>query len=87
MSAAGFIAISTSGWSPAVSIARRAEIDLEGGDAERRALRRADFGGEIGEGRKVVAGERGRQGELAAGQLHAVAAVAGEADDHRFLGG
>ena len=63
----------------------RAEIDLEGGDAEGRALRRADLGREIGEGREVVAGERGRQGELAAGQLHAVAAVAGEADDDRFL--
>ena len=61
-----------------------AEIDLEGGDAERRALRRADFRREIGEGREVVAGERGRQRELAAGQLHAVAAVAGEADDDGF---
>ena len=39
----------------------RAEIDLEGGDAEGRALRRADFGREIGESREVVAGERGRQ--------------------------
>jgi hypothetical protein len=48
-------------------------------------LRRADLGGEIGEGRKVVAGERGRQSELAAGQLHAVAGIAGETDDHRFL--
>ena len=62
----------------------RAEIDLEGGDAERRALRRADLGREIGEGREIVAGQRGRQGELAAGQLHAVAGVAGEADDDRF---
>ena len=62
----------------------RAEIDLEGGDAEGRALRRADFGREIGEGGEVVAGERGRQGELPAGQLHAVAAVAGKADDDRF---
>ena len=62
----------------------RAEIDLEGGDAEGRALRRADFGREIGEGGEVVAGQRGRQGELPAGQLHAVAAVAGKADDDRF---
>ena len=61
-----------------------AEVDLEGGDAERRALRRADFGREIGESREVVAGQRGRQRELPAGQLHAVAAVAGEADDDRF---
>ena len=62
----------------------RAEIDLEGGDAEGRPLRRADLGREIGEGGEIVAGERGRQGELAAGQLHAVAAIAGEADDHRL---
>ena len=62
----------------------RAEIDLEGGDAERRPLRRADLGREIGEGGEIVAGECGRQGELAAGQLHAVAAIAGEADDDRF---
>ena len=62
----------------------RAEIDLEGGDAEGRALRSADFGGEIGEGCKIIAGERGRQSELPAGELHAVAAVAGEADDDRF---
>ena len=62
----------------------RAEIDLEGGDPEGRALRRADLGREIGEGGEIVAGQRGREGELAAGQLHAVAAVAGEADDDRF---
>src|SRR6185369_5220795 len=63
----------------------RAEIDLEGGDAEGRALRRADLRREVGEGREVVTGERGRERELAAGQLHAVAAVAGEADDYGFL--
>ncbi len=62
-----------------------AEVDLEGRDAERRTLRRADFGREIREGREIVAGERGRQSELTAGQLHAVAAVAGKADDDRFL--
>ena len=62
----------------------RAEIDLEGGDAEGRALRRADLGREIREGGEIVAGQRGGQGELPAGQLHAVAAIAGEPDDHRF---
>ena len=62
----------------------RAEIDLEGGDAEQRALRRADLGREIGEGRQIVAGQRGRQRELPAGQLHAVAGIAGEADDDRL---
>ncbi len=63
----------------------RSEIDLEGGDAKGRALRRANLRREVGEGREVVAGKRGRQRELAAGQLHAVAAVAGKADDDRFL--
>ena len=62
----------------------RAEIDLESGHPEGRPLRRPDFRGEVGEGRKVVARERGRQRELPAGQLHAVAAVAGKADDDRF---
>ena len=62
----------------------RTEIDLEGADPEQRALRRADLGREVREGRQVVAGERGGQGELAAGQLHAVAAVAGEAHDDRL---
>src|SRR3546814_1043035 len=41
----------------------RAEVDLERRNAEQRALRRTDFGGEIGEGRQVVARQRGRQGE------------------------
>jgi hypothetical protein len=63
-----------------------AEIDLEGGDSEGRPLRGADLGREIGEGGEVVAGERRRQGELAAGQLHSVAAVAGEAHDDRLRG-
>ena len=63
-----------------------AEIDLERGNAEQRALRRADFRGEIGEGGQVVPRERGRQRELPTGQLHAVAGVAGEAHDHAFGG-
>ena len=58
-----------------------AEIDLESGDAERRALRRADLRREIGEGREIVSGERGRERELTARQLHSVAAIAGEAHD------
>ena len=60
-----------------------AEIDLEGRDAEGGADRRADLGREIGEGLEVVAGQGGRQGELRAGELHAVAAVAGEAHHGR----
>ena len=49
-------------------------------------MRSPDFRREIGEGREVVSGECGRERELAAGQLHSIAAVAGKADDNGFLG-
>ncbi len=62
----------------------RSEVDLERRDAEGRALRRADLGGEIGKCGEVVAGQGRRQGELATRQLHTVAGVAREADDDRF---
>jgi hypothetical protein len=42
----------------------------------------ADLRREVREGLQVVAHQRGGAGELAAGQLHAVTGVAGEADDH-----
>ena len=84
-SAAGFIAISTSGWSPAVSIAVEPKLIWNAETPKVVPLRSPDFRREIGEGRKVVSGKRGRQRELAAGQLHSVAAVAGEADDDRLL--
>ena len=84
LSAAGFIAISTSGASPAVSIDGRAEIDLECRHAEGRALRRADFGREIRKGGEIVTGKRGRQRELTPGELDAVAGIAGKAHDDRF---
>ena len=58
-----------------------AEAELEAADAAKRAGRCPDFGGEVGQGADVVA-EGGRDvGELGAGQLHAVAAVAAEAND------
>ena len=53
----------------------RSEIDLERRDAEQGAGGCADFGGEVGEGRQFVSGEGGRQGELAARQLHTVAGI------------
>ena len=59
---------------------RRGEADLEPGHARQRAGRRTDLGGEIGQGADVVAEDGRRSGELCAGQLHAVARVAGEAD-------
>src|SRR5690606_23205138 len=46
--------------------------------------RGADLGGEVRESGKVVPGQRGCQGELAAGQLHAVAGVSGEAHHRGF---
>ena len=61
-----------------------AEIDLEGRDAEGGADGGADLGREVREGLEVVAGQGGGQGELGAGELHAVAAVAGEAHHGGF---
>ena len=63
-----------------VDVARR-EVELEARDARQRARGRADLGREVRERREVVADKRGRVGELAAGDLHAVAGVAAEADD------
>ena len=60
------------------------DLDLERRDAGQRALRRADLGGVIRLGRKVVAEQRGLGGEPVTGELHAVAGVAGESDDDVF---
>ena len=57
------------------------EVQLEGADARQGARRRADLGGEVGQRRQVVAEGRRLAGEPVAGQLHAVAGVAGEPDD------
>ena len=58
------------------------EVDLERRDAGQRALRGADLGREVGQRREVVAEDRGLLGEPVPGQLHAVARVASEPDDH-----
>ena len=58
------------------------EADLEAADARQRAGRGADLGGEVGQRADVVAEDGRRAGELRAGELHAVAGVAGEADGH-----
>ena len=58
----------------------RAEADLEAGDAGQGARRSADLGREVGQRADVVAEDGGGAGELRAGQLHAVAGVAGEPD-------
>ena len=70
--------------SPGVWMSVAGEVDLEAGDAGQGAGRGADLGGEVGEGADVVAEEGRGVGELRAGELHAVAGVAGEADGDGF---
>ena len=62
-----------------MDIARR-EADLESRDTGERTGRRADLCREVRKRGDVVAEERGGGGELAPGQLHPVAGVAGESD-------
>jgi len=67
------------------TVARRvhalaAELQLEAGDAEQRAGRGADLGGEVRQRGDVIARPRRLGGELLARQLHAIAGVSGEAD-------
>ena len=57
-------------------------MELERRDAGQGAGGGPDLGREVGERRQVVAEGRGLRGEPIAGQLHAVAGVAGEADDN-----
>src|SRR6185503_20415054 len=59
----------------------RREVDLEPAHSGQGAGRSADLRREVGEGGEIVAEEGGRVGELAARDLHAVAAVPAEADD------
>ena len=84
LSAAGFIATSTSGASPAVSIWVEPKLIWNAETPNSVPCGARISAGKVGESGEIVAGERGRQGELPAGQLHAVAAVAREADDDRF---
>src|SRR6266536_3606401 len=76
LSAAGFIATSTSGASPGVR-----EGEQEAGYRRQGARRSAYLGGEVRQGGQVVAERRRLLGEPVAGQLHAVARVPGEPDD------
>ena len=57
------------------------EVELEARHPGQRALRRANLGGEIGKCGDVVAEASRLCGEAVTGQLHAVAGIAGEADD------
>ncbi len=66
-----------------VHIVRR-EMDLKSADARQRSGRGANFGREIGQRREIVAVKRDGIGELASGDLHAVAGVAAKTD-HSFF--
>ena len=57
------------------------EVQLERRHAGQGAGGRPDLGGEVRQRRQVVAEGRGLRGEPVAGELHAVAGVAGEPDD------
>ena len=61
------------------------EVQLERRDARQRARGSADLGREVGQRREVVAEGGGLGGEPVAGELHAVAGVTGEPDDHPVL--
>ena len=63
-----------------VDVVRR-KMHLEAADARKRARRGANFSREIGKRGEVVAVQRDGIGELAAGDLHAVAGIAAEPDD------
>ncbi len=60
------------------------EVHLEARHAGERPRRRADLGWEVGQGREVVAEDRGLAREAVPGQLHAVSGVAREADHDPF---
>jgi hypothetical protein len=62
----------------------RGEVNLEARDAGLRTAGGADFSREVRERGDVVAGQGRGVGELRAGELHAVARVAAEADGGVF---
>ena len=82
LSAAGFIATSTSGASPAVRMSWSAKCTWNDETPGQRALGRADLGGEVRQRHQVVAEDGRLLGEPVTGQLHAVTGVAREPDDH-----
>ena len=56
-------------------------VHLEGGHAGDRSGRGANLGGEVGQGRQVVAEQGGGGGEPIPGELHPIAGVSGKAND------
>ena len=82
LSAAGFIATSTFGASPGVMMSWSAKCSWNDETPGQRAGGCPDLGREVRQRRQVVAEGGGLGGEAVAGELHAVAGVAGEPDDH-----
>jgi hypothetical protein len=80
-SAAGFIAIRTSGASARREYVVVGEMQLEARNAGEGACRGPDFRREIRLGGQVVAEDRGLLGEPVSRELHAVTRVTGEPDD------
>ena len=81
MSAAGFIATSTSGRSPGVRMSWSAKCSWKDETPASVPCGARISAGKFGKRRQVVAEDRGLLGEPVPGQLHAVAGVAGDADD------
>ena len=80
LSAAGFIATRTSGWSPGVWMSVELKLiwkpDTPGSEPAGARI----SAGKSGQGADVVAEDGGGPGELRPGELHPVAGIAGEAD-------
>ena len=86
MSAAGFMATSTFGESPGVRMSW-SEMWTWNADTPARVPAGARISaGKSGQRGQVVAEGGADVGEAVAGELHAVAGVAGEADDHPVQG-
>ena len=84
LSAAGFIATSTLGWSPGREDVVVGEVHLEAGHAWKRAGRSTDLRREVGKRREVVPEDGRLAREAVARELHPVAGVAGEPDHDPF---
>jgi len=83
--AAGFIATRALGAAAWGQDVPGGEVDLERRDACQGPGRSPDLGREVGQRHQVVADEGGGRSEPVAGELYAVARIAGKADDDPLL--
>ena len=83
-SAAGFIATSRFGHVARGHDVEVGDVDLEARDAGDGAGGRPDLGRVVRQGREVVAEGGAHVGEAVSDELHPVAGVTGEPDDHPF---